>query len=82
MYARDEFKPDNTGACDYVILMTADIKVLGDVYNLCYSQGTDNGVFRASNGNTFRFSNDIPTLLGVYGIGDTNTPDLDIMQTH
>lgn len=82
MYARDEFKPDDSGACDYVVLMTADIKVLGDVYNLSYSQGTNNGVFRASNGNTFRFSDDIPTILGIYGIGDTNTPDLDIMQTH
>lgn len=82
IHASDEFKPDDKGACDYVILMTADIKVLGDTYNLEYSQGSNNGVFKASNGKTFKFGNEIPTLIGVYGIGDTNTPDLDIMQTH
>ena len=82
IHAGDEFKPDDKGNCDYVILMTADIKVLGDTYNLEYSQGGNNGVFKASNGKTFRFGNEIPTLIGVYGIGDTNTPDLDIMQTH
>lgn len=82
IYAADEFKPDDKGACDYVILMTADIKVLGDTYNLEYRQGKDNGVYRASNGNVFKFGDEIPTLIAVYGIGDTTTPDLDIMQTH
>ncbi len=82
IYAGDEFKADENGDCDYVILMTADIRIIGDVYDLSYSQGGDNGVYRADNGSVFQFGDDIPTLLGVYGIGNTTTPDIDIMQTH
>ncbi len=82
IYANEEFKADARGNCDWVVLMTADIKVLGSVYNLEYNQGSDNGMYEAPNGNKFYFGDDIPTLIGVYGLGNTTTPDIDIMQTH
>lgn len=82
IYAVEEFKADARGNCDWVILMTADIKVMGSVYNLQYSQGIDNGMYEAQNGHRFCFGDDIPTVIGVYGIGNTTKPDIDIMQTH
>lgn len=82
IYAVEEFKADARENCGWVILMTADIKVMGLVYNLQYSQGSDNGMYEAQNGRRFCFGDDIPTVIGVYGIGNTTKPDIDIMQTH
>jgi hypothetical protein len=84
MYARDEFTDSR-----YVILMTADIMTIGDVYNLKYSQGDDNGVF-VVNGKTFKFGSTVkteagtmqmPTILAIYGV-ESSDVDIDMVQTH
>ena len=74
IYAKDEFTSD-----DYVFLMTADIRVIGDVYDLKYSQGKDNGVFYLD-GNQYSLGDEIPTLLAIYQ--GNSTVDYDIRQTH
>ena len=76
IYARDEFTSG-----EYVILMTADIRILGSVYDLQYSQKEDNGTI-VVNGKTFHFGNEIPTVLAVYDNASSSSVDYDIMQTH
>lgn len=66
---------------NYVILMTADIKAGGEIWNLKYDQGKDNGRIEV-NGKTYTFtSDDIPTLIAVYSV-DSNQEDVDIKSSH
>ena len=82
MYAWEQFDSERYPG-RYVYLETATITALGDVYNLRYSQGKDNGVFKVGN-KTYVFGDEIPTLLAIYGDGKqaTSTQDYDIIQTH
>lgn len=81
-YAKDEFTDEEDDG-RYVALLTIDITAIGDLYNLHYEQGEDNGSFTV-NGKTFQFGSSIPTLIGIYGLGkeSTNTIDIDTMQSH
>lgn len=65
---------------DYVILMTADIKAIGDVWNLKYDAGNDNGNIKI-NGKSFSFGNNIPTFIAAY---DTvsSLVDISTQNTH
>ena len=61
--------------------MTADIKAGGEIWNLKYDQGKDNGRIEV-NGKTYTFtSDDIPTLIAVYSV-DSNQEDVDIKSSH
>lgn len=66
----------------YVILETADITALGQVWNLHYDQGADNGIVEIK-GKKYDLpqKKDFPTLLAVYG-KSVPVPDFDYMQTH
>jgi hypothetical protein len=65
---------------DYVILMTADIKAIGEVWNLKYKAGDDNGNITI-NGNTYQFGSSIPTFIAAY---DTvsSLVDISTQKTH
>lgn len=65
---------------DYVILMTADIKAIGDVWNLKYDAGEDNGNITI-NGTKYHFGSNLPTFIAAY---DTVSSAVDIstQQTH
>ncbi|WOO37861.1 glycine rich domain-containing protein [Anaerocolumna sp. AGMB13020] len=65
---------------DYVILMTADIKAIGDEWNLKYSTGNDNGYITVD-GTTYTFDGTIPTFIAAY---DTKSSlvDISIQHTH
>ncbi|SHL33944.1 Glycine rich protein [Anaerocolumna jejuensis DSM 15929] len=68
--AGTEFNNNN----DYVIIMTADIKAIGDVWNIKYSTGNDNGSI-IIDGKTFSFGSNIPTFIAAY---DTTSSLVDI----
>lgn len=74
--AGKEFSNNN----DYVILMTADIKAIGDVWNLKYKTGDDNGNVTVG-GRTYQFGSSIPTFIAAY---DTvsSLVDISTQQTH
>ena len=61
--------------------MTADIKAVGNVWNLHYTQGADNGVI-SLNGRTIELPSNIPTVLAVYDSNVTSTVDVDVIGTH
>jgi hypothetical protein len=65
---------------DYVILMTADIKAIGDEWNLKYKTGEDNGNITI-NGTKYHFGSSIPTFIATY---DTvsSLADISTQQTH
>ncbi len=63
---------------DYVILMTADIKAIGDEWNLKYSTGNDNGYITVD-GTTYTFDGTIPTFIAAY---DTKSSLVDISTQH
>ncbi|WFR59583.1 glycine rich domain-containing protein [Anaerocolumna sp. AGMB13025] len=65
---------------DYVILMTADIKAIGDKWNLKYNSGNDNGYIMID-GSRYNFDNSIPTFIAAY---DTvsSLVDISTQQTH
>ena len=66
---------------DWVILMTADIKSIGSVWNLQYDQGMNNGVINVG-GNIITMPANIPTVLAVYDSDVSSTVDVDIIGTH
>lgn len=74
--AGNEFNNNN----DYVILMTADMKAIGDVWNLKYKTGEDNGNITL-NGKMYHFGSNIPTFIAAY---DTvsSLVDISTQQTH
>ncbi len=74
--AFEELEKGNT-----VILMTADIKAIGDTYILGYDQGNNNGRV-VINGKTYNFGSDIPTLIAVYDGTKNSTVDVDFIGTH
>lgn len=95
MYAWEQFdeeKDNGKNKGRYVYLETADITAIGEVFNLKYDQGEDNGTFdiisKDKNGNKstkhYSFGNEIPTLLALYGNGTNgnSNQDYDIIQTH
>lgn len=95
MYAWEQFdeeKDNGKNKGRYVYLETADITAIGEVFNLKYDQGKDNGTFdiiiKDKNGNKstkhYSFGNEIPTLLALYGNGTNgnSNKDYDIIQTH
>ena len=95
MYAWEQFdeeKDNGKNKGRYVYLETADITAIGEVFNLKYDQGKDNGTFdiiiKDKNGNKstkhYPFGNEIPTLLALYGNGTNGNSnhDYDIIQTH
>jgi hypothetical protein len=63
---------------DYVILMTADIKAIGDVWNLKYETGEDNGNIKID-GNMYQFGSSIPTFIAAY---DTVSSLVDVSTQH
>lgn len=66
---------------NYVILMTAKIIAPGEVWNLRYDQGEDNGVITVD-GNTYKFTTDmIPNLIAVYS-PSSNEEDIDLKESH
>ena len=93
MYAWEQFdeeKDNGKNKGRYVYLETADITAIGEVFNLKYDQGKDNGTFdiisKDKNGNKstkhYSFGNEIPTLLALYGNGTNGNSnhDYDIIQ--
>lgn len=88
----DEEKDNGKNKGRYVYLETADITAIGEVFNLKYDQGENNGTFdiisKDKNGNKstkhYSFGNEIPTLLALYGNGTNgnSNQDYDIIQTH
>lgn len=63
---------------NYIILMTADIKAIGDEWNLKYSTGNDNGYITAD-GITYKFDGTIPTFIAAY---DTKSSLVDVSTQH
>lgn len=66
---------------NYVILMTADIKAIGNKYILGYNQGMNNGKIKV-NGKTYSFGDDIPTVIAVYDGKKNSSQDVDFIGTH
>ena len=98
IYAGEEFLDENGELSDrYVVLMTANIIVQGDIYDLEYNQGVDNGVVSESytdeSGVTYYwtraftvddFNKEVPNVPKTLlaVYGGRATEDLEIMQTH
>jgi len=72
--AGKEFNGNN----DYVIIMTADIKAIGEVWNLKYETGDDNGNI-SIRGKKYHFGSSIPTFIAAY---DTVSSLVDISTEH
>jgi hypothetical protein len=66
---------------NYVIVMTADLKSIGDKYVLGYNQGINNGSIKV-NGKTYSFGSDIPTVLAIYDAKNNASQDVDFIGTH
>lgn len=81
---------------DYAILVTANIRALGPVWNIYYSQNENNGK-ATLNGSLYEFNTDFTeytepvgsadksnsqVLIGIYSSKDTSTKDVDITGTH
>lgn len=66
---------------NYVILMTADIKAIGNTFVIGYDQGDNNGKITVD-GKTYTFGNDIPTLIAIYDAKKNSTFDIDFIGTH
>lgn len=81
---------------DYAILVTANIRAVGPVWNLYYSQHKNNGK-ATINGSLYEFNTDFTeftepngstdesnsqVLIGIYNANSTSTTDVDITGTH
>lgn len=78
----EEFK-----SSDYVVLCTADIRVVGDTYVLKYSHEEDNGSIkiRKKDGSwsaDWKLPTNIPPVLAVYSAEITTEYDISITRTH
>lgn len=65
---------------NHVILMTADIRAIGDVYTLKYTQ-PDNGIIKIG-GKTYYLPGTLPPVIAVYSAEYTARHDIDIKGTH
>lgn len=71
----------------YLILCTADIRVIGDTYVLKYDQKEDNGSINVQRkdgtwSGTIKMPNNIPPVLAVYSTVKTSAYDIDIVSSH
>ena len=66
---------------DWAIILTADIKSIGETWVLGYDQKKDNGVINIS-GKTFVLPDSIPTVLAVYDSTKSSTTDVESIGTH
>lgn len=77
---------------NYVIVMTANIKSMGDIWNLYYTQEANNGVFNIG-GKTYRIETDFyeyttgnvddsQVVLAIYENKTTSEVDVDTIGTH
>lgn len=71
----------------YLILCTADIRVIGDTYVLKYDQKEDNGSINIQRkdgtwSGTIKMPNNIPPVLAVYSTTKTSAYDIDIVSSH
>ena len=66
---------------DYAILMTMDIKAVGDTFVLQYDHGSDNGKVKIGD-KTYTFGTEIPSLVAVYSANKSSIQDVDILKTH
>lgn len=78
----EEFKTS-----DYIILATADIMVVGEIYALKYDHENDNGSIRirkkdGSWSSEWRLPTNIPPVLAVYSAELTTEYDISITKTH
>lgn len=72
---------------NHVILLAADIRVIGDTYVLRYEHNTDNGSIniQRTDGTTsgpITLPNNIPPVLAVYSTVKSSMYDIDIISTH
>ena len=83
---------EETANGDYAIVMTANIKAIGDVWNLYYTQETHNGVFKIGekrysiDSDLYHFTTgdvaDSQIVLAIYDNNTTSEVDVDTISTH
>ena len=66
---------------EWAIILTADIKSIGQTWVLGYDQGVNNGKITI-HGKTFTMPANMPTVLAVYDSTNTSTTDVDSIETH